>query len=289
MTDITNDIDGTGEGYAARGNVLERIRKLLEHADLTSGDEAEAFIQRAQALMFKHQVDETKVRTTGEKQDEITQITVEHRGIYGDSKRNLTHQIALANGCKTVQWESARYVPVSGAPHKEKKEKIFVLEVTGWSCDLDNLKILDASVQIQATRALKRWERDEGSFFESKSNWDKFRDRREFLVFFCSGLRERLLAARQEAGNAVARQRAAQTGESVSEESRGVALALRDRKDAVNDWFDKRYGNTLRSVRSRTRARGGHSAAMNGYTAGSTTDIGQTRVGGGKRALPQGQ
>ena len=77
----------------------------------------------------------------------------------------------------------------------------------------------------------------------------------------------------------MAKTHAAETSQTVEESSSSVALVLRSRKDRVDEWFDKKYGNSLRSSRQSYR-RENYGARAAGSAAGSRADIGQGRVGG---------
>jgi hypothetical protein len=166
-----------------------------------------------------------------------------------------------------------------------RKPKSFDSEVTGWKSDLERLEVLVASLQLQATTALREWEKEQKETgWNDLSRQEQYKDRRQFILSFAGALGRRLQTAFETAVREAATERAQETKESDREALAGVALALRDRKESVNDWYDVHYGNSLRTVHTR-RAAGGYGASAAGRAAGSRADIGQTRVGGGRRAI----
>lgn len=251
----------------------QRIRKLLDKAESTdSPAEAEALTEKAYELMERYAIDEALIHGTREKPDEIMQKEFEFAGTLGRSWRRVLTSMAYASDCLVVIYDNTYRKPYK-----------FTATATGYESDLERLEMLHASVSIQAMRALKQFERDHRSW-SWLSKMDKFKERREFIESFASGLASKLRQAKTHAVKVAAEERAAQTGESVADTKAGVDLALRDRKENVRDWYDRKYGNGLRSVRSRHQS-GSSAAGAAGYNAGRSADTGTTRVGGGRRAI----
>lgn len=254
----------------------DRIRKLLEKAESTnSPHEADALTEKAQELMTRYQIDAALIHGSAETPDEIAQKNIDHTGIFGPYKRSITGVIARHNnGFSVIQ--NLEYA----------RPKAFRITVTGYTSDLERIELLDASAQIQCVRALKAWEREQSATngWDKLPGWQKYKDRRSFTEAYATGLDVRLAKAVTDATKAAATERASQTGSSVQEETTGVALALRDRKESVKDWYDKFYGHGLKTVRSR-HAAGSYGSRQAGYAAGQRADIGQTGVQGGRRAI----
>lgn len=269
----------TDDAQAAR---LRRIKYMLDRA-ATNADDAEQCRDMAQKLMTRHAITEAMLPgRRADAADEIELITLEFAGTYAQVERELALKIAEANDCRPVlvaPWVRRR---------AETRTKIYQLEICGWRSDLVNVQALNASVQLQCKTALARWVNDQSTEVWGRlSASDKFKDRRGFIAAFGSGLYVKLLAARGEAKREAATERATETGESVREATSGVELALRGRADSVGDWYDHHYGNSLRRITTR-RAPGSASAEVTGFAAGRTADTGQTRVGGGARAIGSG-
>lgn len=265
----------TDDTQAAR---LRRIKYMLDRA-ASNADDAEQCRDMAQRLMTRHAITEAMLPGRDvEVADVIELITLEFTGIYAQVERDVALKIADANGCRAVLV----------TPSPRSKVKTYGLEICGWRTDLLNVQALNASVQLQCKMTLERWVREQpAAVWGRLSASDKFKDRREFIASFGLGLYTKLVAARDAAKEDVATERATETGESVQEASSGVDLALRGREDSVKDWYDDHYGDQLRTVRTR-RVRGGTDARVTGWTAGRTADTGQTRVGGGSRAIGPG-
>jgi hypothetical protein len=230
----------------------------------------------AMRLMTKHQITDAMIGSRGETKDEIGQITLEFTGIFGMVDRDLVWKVASPMGCKMVQHDATWKKPVK-----------FVAVVTGWKTDLVRLEVLVASLRLQGKSSLAAWEKQ-----QKLTGWmdlprqQKYKDRRSFLSSFGSGVGTRLQRAFEQAVKEAAAERAEESHGTETEKDAfaGVAIALRDRKESVKDWYDDFYGSSLRSVHTR-RAAGSYGASNAGYTAGQRADIGQHRVGGGRRAI----
>lgn len=257
---------------------VSKVRALLDRAEHpgTSDEERAVCQSKVMTLMTRHSITDAMIGDRGETKDEIGQIEISFTGIFATTQRPVTWAIADAMGCKCVindiTWS---------------KPKRFSTTVTGWKSDLERLAVLDASLQMQWKTALKEWEREQGPVWKQLPNFEKYKDRRQFLMSFTSALRTRLRKAFEQAVKDAAQERAEEShgSETETEALAGVALALRDRRESVRDWFDKKYGNSLATSRSRGKARGDYGAAAAGRDAGSRADIGQHRVGGGRRAI----
>jgi hypothetical protein len=158
--------------------------------------------------------------------------------------------------------------------------------IHGYRSDLERVKMLDASLQLQCQSALNAWINEQGPDWQVKSKMQKFKDRRQFIDAFASAILIKLRRARRTAVQETAQEQAAASNgsESVDDAKAGVELVLRDRAESVKDWFDTKYGNNLRTVRYRPTS-GSASAYAAGHEAGRNADTGATRVSGGRRAI----
>lgn len=251
----------TEHRYAAK------IAGLLAKAESTTPEEAELLIAKAQELMVKYAIEEELVlQAQGRKRTaEITQDEIAHTGIYRQAKFDITSEIAKANGCRVM---------IDNRNWRKPAEVACIL--VGFEDDIERIRMLDASIQIQAAAALAKWWKDNAQPWWS--GMDKYKQRREFLFGFARGLRENLALAQQRAQAEVVEEQAAaqQVDESVVAE--GVALVVRDRKQAVADWYDKEYGGRTRSV-TRNYSRGGGDANHAGRAEGRRADVGRDRLG----------
>ena len=262
-----------------RERYADKIAKLLRKAEgNTTPEEAEALVAKAQELMTQYAIDEELLaRARGQEvEDKVVEKHITYKGVYSAALYNIGRAVARANGCKTLI---------------SKMRGGTILYVVGMESDVERVKMLDASVQIQATSALVQWASD--GIEPWMTPMEKFKTRREFLFGFASGLTLQLTAARKAGERQAAEAEAARLNEddAVDREaaketaSESVALVVRTRKQRVDDWYDERYGGTTRTV-SRNYSSGGYGAASAGSEAGRRADVsGRGRVGGSARQL----
>jgi hypothetical protein len=145
------------------------------------------------------------------------------------------------------------------------------LTVVGFERDVERVKMLDASLQIQAVRAMNEWWKTiDTSIYRTQR--DKFKVRREFILGFANGLATKLEHARIEGEQVAARNEAERTQRSEFEASESVALVLRAKRDRVMDWM----GGNMRVGKGRAvRYNGGGSRAQYaGREAGQRATLG---------------
>jgi hypothetical protein len=243
-----------------------KVAALLAKAERTdSPQEAETYTAAAQRIMDKHMID-LSMLPKGTSTDELATLEIAYTGILAVAKRTLGSVVARGCGCKIVVFEN-----------KHKRPKEWVARLHGYQSDLDRAKLLDASLQIQAVRALKVWEKEKiksGSSWMELPGFEKFKDRRSFVEAFASGVSIQLSASLRAAKEAAAQRHTAMS----------VEVALRDRSDSVRDYFDEMYGSSLRTSRRR-HAAGSYGAQSAGYAAGRSADTNRPRVGGGRTAI----
>lgn len=256
-------------------NYAEKVAKLIAKAEGTDNEhEAEAFFAKAQELMTEWAITDAMVDAArGVSRDEIGQHTFVHGGVYAPEKGGLTWAVLRANNCKGVYWRSQgrrdRNVEIGGKVFSDW----YKLEVTGFKSDLDRVVMLDSSLQLQMAKAMHAsWRAEDRTGMRQVENrrWHK-----SFMEGFATGV-ARKLAEATKAGRAAA--------EKAHGDKDSVALVLRSRESQVDEWYDKHYGDSLRSVsaRRRTYDSGAYGA---GTEAGRQADVGQSGLKG-RRSLP---
>jgi hypothetical protein len=261
-----------------------KIAKLLAKAESTTPEEAEACIAKAQELMTAYAISEALVdKARGVERDEIGQREFPFVGIYRMATVNIAYGVLAANNCKSVYQENRggwpETVTVDGKDYMDST----IVVGTGFQSDLERGSLLISSLMVQAVRDLKAWERSESSLgWVGRSA--AYKMKRQFLFSWAATVRARLMEAKRAGEKTAAAEEAKRARVAADEATESVALVLRDRKDRVEDWFDKRYGKSLRTVH-RNYSSGGWSAADAGRAAGSRADIGQPGLGG-RGALP---
>lgn len=283
-TPVTNARDDSAEGYATR------IQKLLNLAESASTDaERDIFNAKAQALMQRYEISEQMIATargaSAEVQDTITTISVKQTGIFQKERRKVTAAISKASTVRIFWGDTKAQKEQKGFSGKvyPAVPKSADLTIVGFSRDLERLQMLDASVQLQAASALARWEKEELN--SDLPGWDKFKNRRTFLESFAAGLGDKLYMANQQAREDFVKDRATETHTAQSEVRTGMELAVRSRRESVNDWCDSHYGTGGRYRGNRGGGGGSGSSSLAGYAAGQSASVGQGTVGGGRRAI----
>lgn len=250
-------------------NYADKIAKLLRKAESTSGPEGDALLAKAQELMITYSIDEEMIaKAQGQTvRDELTVKMIDLTGIYRKALVQIVHVVTYANTCRGFITERGNTV---------------TYHVAGHTSDVDRVILLYTSVQLQATTGMRAHWRDASRPWMSAM--EGYKTRREFYLGFARGLTDRLAVARQAAESAAASNHAEREHVAADDASTSVALVLRNRTDAVDDWFDETYGSKLHTVR-RSYSSGGADARTAGVAAGRNADVGATRVGGSRQAL----
>lgn len=247
----------------------EKIEKLLKKAETTTPEEAEALTQKAVELMQKYGVTQAMLnaRRTGDK-ERIEMLHIPLKGIYAMAYESMMDSIARAYGdVKTY--------------YTQYKQSDVVLTITGFESDISQLKILLASLQLQAVVALDAWWKSPeyktaGEMITrtldrmSATPMEKFKARRTFIKAFGNGAAERIRRARRH------------VVQEAEKTTPGTELVLRDRKKAVDDFVAAKVPD-LKTVKSREKS-GGFGASSAGYKAGQNANTGDKQVGN-QRAL----
>lgn len=226
--------------------LLTKVRMMLAKAESTPyEEEAEAFTAAAQKLMARHSIDramldesERALRRTGG--PSAVRLGIERP--YESAKFALLAAVARANRCRAVWHQGLGFATV-----------------VGFEVDLRAVELLNASLLVQATAAMRAQGSRIGRAGESRTR--SFR--RSFLTGFAHRIGERLTAATSEETAEVAGELDGQAEAGADRASRvrpgdktagrpGTELArvLAVREEAVEDAVAERFPR-LQSVRSR--------------------------------------
>jgi hypothetical protein len=255
----------------------DKIAKLLRKAEdkAATPQEAEAFLVKAQALMTQYAITEEMLSQARgvnlEQHEEVVEETIRYTGVYSAALFDIGAAIARANDAKVL---------ISNGSGKWT-----TMHVIGHKSDVDRIRMLDASVQIQASSALLKWAREPESLPSWMSASHKYKARREFLFGFARGLTQQLHLAREKGKAAAAAEETKRTGGQAADGVASVELIVRGKKERVDDWVDEHYGKKLRSV-TRRYSHGGVSAGNAGVSAGRRADVSNRgRVSGNQRSI----
>ena len=247
-------------------DLLDRVRKLLAKAEDEgcSPAEAEAFTAKAAELMARYGIDRALLGALHPESDKPTSKKFSPDNPWADVKRHLLAGLASAMRCHCVQTRTGRAAAESTT-----------LRVFGYQSDIDRAELLWTSLLVQMHRALAAATAPgtDGYWAVTAGAGEARAWRRSFMLGFNSAVCARVRDAEESA---------ARSSSESGEEAAGMsaALVLADRSLVVRSIVDSEYPR-LRKARV-TYSGSGYG---DGHTAGQRADIGQARVGGGKRAL----
>lgn len=235
----------------------DKVVALLAKAESTSPEEAEALTETAMRLMAKYTIDRSLLdmrrAATGEQSESIIKFTFRFTGTYHRALLYTFEGIAKALG---LQASFNRYSNES------------VLHIYGFESDVEQAKLLIASLQLQLTVALTSWWKT----YEYKS-WlsamEKFKARRTFMFGFGQGVENRIYASRESA-----------TAEAEST-TPGAELMLRDRAAQLTQYYQGLGVRTVKVKQEITDA----DAYTNGYESGERADTGEKKITSKHRAI----
>lgn len=239
----------------------EKVAKLLAKAERASTpEEAEAFFSKAQDIMARLGIEEARVWAArkGTSADKIVSEDVDiNRSGYFPMMLQLWREVAEANGVRHVGKLPKDWGKFSG------------VRLIGWQSDVEKVKLLATSLLLQCIRESKRdmpeYRRAQGA--TSMAEW-----RRSFRMAYAVRIGQRL----REQIRLTQAEVAKETGNS------DFLPALRDRSDAVNDFFEKAMSGNIKNSR-RGRAKYAEDGYGAGHAAADRADLGNTRVGNGSR------
>jgi len=234
----------------ASDKTLERIRRLLAYAEHpnTGPEEAETFRERAYALMAKYGVQRAHLAASGQEPDELGTYALIIDKTHQEERVQLLNTIAVFKTCRVMQWQ------LGG--------KSYVM-ICGHQSDLEVVKMLYASLSLQLAKEVANVTPSHGRSLATA--------RKSFIKGFRIRVGQKMDAANQAA-----------RAETAHVEGRSTDLVVRDRKAAVNDYFDSLTPNA--SYLKEREGTVDNAAYRAGVAAGDRADIGGPRIGG-QRAI----
>jgi len=231
--------------------LIDKIRGLLAKAEATEfEDEANSFMEKAEELMAKYRIDEAVLQAAGKAAaDPIEQVEVKI-GKWAKAKGVMIVKLCEAFDCHAIWLSNA------------SKGR---LGLVGHTSDLDVVRVLLTSLEIQLDRALRGVQGYDTGSTRAK--------RASFAYGWCSRVGARIA---EHYGKVLADE-AEKSGQSES-----VALVLASREKQVGAKFEEFYHTKPRYSRRSTRV-SSHSSYESGQAAGDRADIGQGRMTSGVR------
>lgn len=251
--------------------MAEKVKKLLRLAEdpAATPEEAQAFTAKAQQMMSKYAIDLAMISDA----HDIDQLVAERIVIadpYARRKVSLANSVARANDCRGIY---STFYTTAG-------KKAYYIEIVGYATDVDWVKTLYASLEVQLASALTR-DAKRRSPNENGRTWSV-----NYIDGFSAAISNRLTAAKREAkAQAEREQWEANINPAPGTEppfGPSVALVLADKAKQVESEFKVRHPRT-RTVSSRsTYSSSGHNS---GAAAGQTASLARGSVGGHKPGL----
>lgn len=232
---------------------VDLIAKLLAKAERTTPEEAEALTEHAERLMVRYGIeqaliDERRARL-GQTQEQIVQERMHFTGAYARDLRELGIGVALALG--TIR-------PLQG----EHPNGGSLLYLVGFASDVQQAKVLTASLQVQSMVAMRVWWATERHVYARYTDGVRHRARSGFVRGFGVGAAARIRESRQSI---------------IEEAGSGTDLVLTSRRDRVDA-----AANAIAGGRARRRRGADATAFTDGHRSGR-----QANTGGS--ALTQGR
>jgi hypothetical protein len=261
--------DATGnrhqEEHVTEDKILERIAMLLRKAESTTSAEAEALTEHAERLMIRHGIEQARAEAAklgrDVKREEITTLVMDlPTGHYSASYLALAASIADAYGAvRCYRW---RYRGPGGAAKHE-------LRIVGFQGDAEAVRTLILSLLLQGRTAMDAWHRKQSARgqFKGMAASSISKAKRDYLIGFGWGAAEKLRMLRTT------------VHAEAEDEQPGTAVALLDRKSAVDKFYDDIKG--LKVHRTTVT-----NSALDGQADGRNANVGGGAVTGSRRALP---
>ncbi|WP_109523579.1 MULTISPECIES: DUF2786 domain-containing protein [Nocardia] len=230
--------------------MLRRIRGLFAKAEGTDNEkEAETFRAKAYELLTKHNLDEMKVRASGQhnaasaRDDQIVVVRFDLPLRYREQRMTLLAAVMRPFYNKDIDCGSG------------------VVRCVGVRAQIEKARFLYSLLLPQMLSATSKYVPDDP--FDHSA---VVRERSSFMNGFSTTVYQRLLKAATDA---------------INDAGGGAAVAVRDLVSRVDAAFDARFPNRSKGVAHR---HGGEGFAA-GARSGNAADVGHTRLNGNRQAL----
>ena len=230
-------------------NIINRVQALIAKAESSPySAEADAFMAKAQQLINDHAIDEARLK--GADPSSVGHDTVAMKGTYTKERSLIWSAVANANRCQVLTLSTYG------------SSKVMDLTLIGREQDRQLVRLLASSLELQAVSRLH--DLDPAAAGESPVI-----QRRSFLRGFALEVADRLR----------------RSGHTHAVVGQATEQALVLAADAVNRYVGDHF-DVSRSRRGPVRHDG--LAFSHGRRAAASADVGASRIGANRRALPRG-
>jgi hypothetical protein len=236
--------------------MLDKVRKLMAQAEDSSVTpaEAEAFMERAIALMAKYGLDEALVNEKRAVREVPVTRKMDISGSYSTQKGEMYAWIVQAMRGKCVMHHS--------------RKRLTAVTAIGFASDLDRAELVYTSLLLQAATQVAKVKPELNFWGDKPSASATAAYRRSWYRGFSTTVSTRIRLA-EEAAVAQAEPEAAAQGASME-------LVLVDRSAQVQNAFEEAFPNLGKPRKVRVDRHAYHQ----GSAAGERADIGGKRLGG---------
>ena len=238
--------------------MLERIQLLLNKAESTTPEEAQALREHAERLAVRHGIDQARIEAERTGQSIRRENIVWSKHVFSKAYFNRVESnfwSRIANGIGEVRC----YRTVLSQTSRR-------FSMVGYESDVARVEMLAASLWLQAQTALDAWWKSPETRFDRRYQWtpnERLTVRGAFLDNFAYAAAERLRAQRKEALDEV--------------KGTGTDLVLASRLAQVDE--ECGWGSARKARRTSFHAN------QAGYRAGQKASLGGNEVSGGRVSI----
>jgi hypothetical protein len=238
---------------ATQDKLLDKVRKLLAKAEdpAVTEPEAEAYNERAAALIAQYGIDRALLAAAGKVADDITSVRLSVDNPYSRDKADLLNSVCTALRGRTI--------------YHSRGKTVYGVTIFGFQSDLERVQLLYTSLLLQASTQLARVRPD--GYYESVAAY-----RRSWLAGFRNSVYHRLIAAERRAGAEAAERAPMGTSTAIVlvDRSARVEAAFKESTEGMSELGNRRLSGSGR---------------RDGYRAGQTADLGATRIDASRHAI----
>jgi hypothetical protein len=237
---------------------VAKLLRLAEHPNTGQAERENATAQAA-ALMEKYMLDELMVaRETGQVvPDKLIRKSYRYKGVYTAADAQLVWKLSSALGMKAIRTKLG--------------SSEIIMNVMGFEKDFERFDTLLASAMLQRAAATTMHISGIGERWGWYTASEKYNIKRSFGIGFADGLGEKVREASHQVQQDVVRERGS-----------GAELMLVDRRKQVDTYYKSLYPGAGKAKPVKTV-----SSYHAGHRAGRSADVGGTRIGGSRTALPR--
>jgi hypothetical protein len=245
-------------------NILQKLMAKAEDS-ATTMDERNAIVEKMTFLMAKHGIEQAMLNAEQDKPEAVISVRFTLNNPYLNPKITLLYGIVKTFGAHGIMAEMSQRKPGRYRGLQPAPDAKTVMQIYGYSSDIEKILMLNGSLNIQMSTALA------GAIKPVHMHGKTFNS--SFVVGYVDTVVVRVASAYTKA----------KTDVSSSATGNGMELVLKTRTAAIMDAFKLDHPHVHRiNTTSRATSATAYGA---GQFAGRNANIGQTGLGGGRKAI----